>query len=53
MDALTIVLIAVVLIIVLLAIFTFLTYIFLSIFRRPSAGETARALKEQQKKKGK
>lgn len=49
MDAFYIVLIAIVLIIVLLAIFIFVTYLFLDIFRHPSA---RKAVKTLQKKDG-
>ncbi len=51
MDALYVIAVAVVLIVVLVAVFALLTYIFLSIFRRPSAGETVKAM--QKKRKGK
>jgi len=51
MDALYIVLIAIALIIVLLIIFTVVTYLFLDIFRHPSARQAVKTLREQDKKK--
>lgn len=51
MDAFYIVLIAIVLIIVLLAIFTFVTYLFLDIFRHPSARDAVKTLQKKDKKK--
>ncbi len=52
MDALYIILVAIGLIIGLLVIFTLLTYLFLSIFKKPSVRETTKALRRQKKKKG-
>jgi hypothetical protein len=51
MDAIYIVLIAIVLIIVLLAIFTFVTYLFLDIFRYPSARQAVKTLQKNDDKK--
>jgi hypothetical protein len=51
MDAFYIVLIAIVLILVLLAIFTIVTYLFLDIFRRPSARQAVKTLQKNDKKK--
>ena len=51
MDAIYNVLIAVVLIIVLIAIFTFVTYLFLDIFRHPSARQAVNTLQTKDKKK--
>jgi hypothetical protein len=53
MDGFSIVLIALGLIIILTAIFTFFTYLFLSIFRRPSARKAVNALKGQDQKRKK
>jgi hypothetical protein len=51
MGAFYIVLIAIVLIIVLLAIFTFVTYLFLDIFRHPSVRKAVKALEKKDEKK--
>jgi hypothetical protein len=51
MDAVYIVLIAVALIIILIAIFTFVTYLFLDIFRRPSVRQAVRTLEKKDDKK--
>jgi hypothetical protein len=51
MDAIYIVLIAVALIIVLIAIFIFITYLFLDIFRHPSARQAVNAMQKKDKKK--
>jgi hypothetical protein len=51
MDAIYIVLIAIALIIALIIIFTFVTYLFLDIFRYPSARQAVKTLQEQDEKK--
>jgi len=51
MDAIYIVLIVVALIIALVAIFTFVTYLFLDIFRNPSAGQAVKTLQKNDTKK--
>lgn len=53
MDAINIVLLAIVLIILLIAIFAFFTYIFLGIFWHPAGAQAVKTLERQKKKRGK
>jgi hypothetical protein len=51
MDAVYIVLVAIILIIVLIAIFIFVTYLFLDIFRSPSARKAGKTPQKTDEKK--
>jgi hypothetical protein len=50
MEPLYIILIALILIIVLLAIFTGVTYLFLSVFRRPAGAQAVRKMQGKKRK---